>query len=407
MMLAILLGLSAFFSSSETALVSLSRLRVRHLVEKGGRLAKILKKLKEDPQRMLNTILIGNNLVNIAAAAMATSIALDIFESHAVGIATGVMTFLILIFGEITPKSLATQFSEPYAKFVALPIWYLSIIFYPFIKVFDWFFAFLMKIFGGKVKEPTVSEDYLKSIVTISEEEGSIKEIEKEMINKIFEFDDINASEIMTPRTDMFLLSSALKLGDALKIILKKPHSRIPVYEKTKDNIVGIVYLRDIVKHYVKNKKANLTLSKIMKKPFFVPETKKIDSLLKQFQKKKEHMAIVVDEHGIITGLVTIEDILEEIVGEIMDETDKRDPDIQKIRAKEWMVKGKADIDDVNEKLKMGIKDDEGYDTLGGFILSKIGKIPREHEKIEHGRFTMVVEEVEGHRILRVKVVKK
>ncbi|MBL7054564.1 HlyC/CorC family transporter [Candidatus Woesearchaeota archaeon] len=404
--LIVLLALSAFFSGSETALVSLSRLKVRHWAEKGGGTAKILKKLKDDPQRMLTTILIGNNLVNVAAAAIATSVALQVFESNAIGISTGVMTFLILVFGEITPKSLATQFNEPYAKFVALPIWYLSIILYPLIKMFGWFFKILIKMFGGTVKKPTVTEEYLKSIVTVGEEEGSINEMEKDMINKIFEFDDINVSEIMTPKTDMFMVSSKLRIKDVIIPILKNQFSRIPVYEKSKDNMVGIIYLRDVMKHMT-SKKRSLSLDKMMKKPYFVPETKKIDSLLKQFQKRKEHMAIVVDEHGTITGLVTIEDILEEIVGEIMDESDKRDPNIRKIKAKEWMVKGKADIDEVNEKININIAEDENYDTLGGFILSKTGKIPQEHEKIEHGKFNLIVEEVGGNRIIRVKVVKQ
>ena len=404
--LVFLLLLSAFFSGSETALVSLSRLRVRHLAEKGGRVAKTLKKLKDDPQRMLTSILICNNLVNVAAAAIATSVAIGIFESHAIGIATGLMTLLILVFGEITPKSLATQFNEPYAKFVAFPIWYLSIVLYPFIKIFDWFFKSLVKLFGGTIKKPTVTEDYLKSIVTMGEEEGSIKEIEKDMIHKIFEFDDINAGEIMTPKTDMVLINSKLKIRDALKIILKKTYSRIPVYEKTRDNIRGMVYLKDIIK-YTGTGKMNLPISKIMKKPYFVPETKKIDSLLKQFQKRKEHIAIVVDEHGIITGLVTIEDILEEIVGEIIDETEKRDPNIKRLKPGEWMIKGKTDIEEINEKTGMDIKEDEEYDTLGGFILNITGKIPREHEKVIYGKFTMVIEEVEEHRIIRVKIVKR
>ena len=404
--LVVLLVLSGFFSGAETALVSLSRLRVIHMAEKGGRINKILKKLKDDPHRMLTTILIGNNIVNIAAAAMATSIAMGIFKSHAVSIATGIMTLLILVFGEITPKSLATQFNEAYAKFVAFPVWYLSVILYPLIKIFDLFLGFLMKLFGGKAKEEIVTEEYLKSIVSASEEEGSIKEIEKDMINKIFEFDDIDAGEVMTPRTDMFMINSKLKIKNVLKSILKKPYSRIPVYEKTRDNITGVVFLKDIMKH-VAEKKKDIVISKIMSKPYFVPESKKIDSLLRQFQKRKEHMAIIVDEHGIITGLVTIEDILEEIVGEIMDETDKRDPNIRKIKKNEWMVKGKTDIDEVNEKIKMNIKEDGGYDTLGGFILSKTGKIPNKQDKIEHGNITMVVEEVEEHRIIRVKVVKK
>ncbi len=404
--LAVLLGLSAFFSGSETALVSLSRLRVRHMAEKGGKVARILLKLKDDPQRMLTTILIGNNLVNIASAAIATSIAIGLFGNNGIGIATGIMTLLILIFGEVTPKSFATQFNEAYSKFSAIPIWYLSIILLPFISIFNWFYKVLIKIFGGEPKKSTLSEDYLKSIVNISEEEGAIKEIEKEMVNKIFEFDDINASEIMTPRTDMFMLDSDMKISKAIKEVLKKPHTRIPVYEDTPDNIVGIIYIRDVMQA-MKDKKTEQKLKKIMKKPLFVPETKKIDTLLRQFQKKKEHMAIIVDEHGIITGIVTMEDILEEIVGEIMDETDKRDSNIRKISSKEWIVKGKADIEEVNEKIKINIPDKEEYDTLGGFILTKTGKIPAKNEKIQQGKFILIIEDVEEHRIIRVRIVKR
>lgn len=405
--LVVMLGLSAFFSGAETALVSISNHRVRHMAQKGGRISKLLLRLKEDPQRMLTTILIGNNLVNIGAAAFATSIAIGIFGDTGVGIATGVMTLLILIFGEITPKSLATQFNEGYSKLAALPIWYLSVILYPFIKIFDWFFRIVLKIFGGKPEKQSLSEDYLKSMVSISEEEGEIKEMEKEMVNKIFEFDDINADEIMTPKTDMFLLDSKIKVKKALKEALLKPHSRIPVYEDNSENIVGIVHLRDLIEASSK-KKNDTTVEKIMKKPYFVPETKKIDSLLKQFQKKKEHMAIIVDEHGIITGLVTLEDILEEIVGEIMDETDKRDPNIQDGKKKnQWIVKGKTDIDEANDALGLNIPDSEEYDTVGGFILTKVGRIPKKGEKIKHKKFTIIIEEIEEHRIIKVKVIGK
>lgn len=404
--LVFLLGFSAFFSGAETALVSISKLRAKHLAEKrGGRINKTLKNLKDSPQRMLTTILIGNNIVNIAAASLATSITMQFFENYAIGIATGVMTLLILVFGEITPKTLAMHYSEGYAKVVSLPIWYLSIILYPFILLFDGFYKILTRKIKPRKNHQTVSEDYLKGIVTASQEEGSIKPMEKEMVHKIFEFDDTNASEVMTPKTDMFLLDSEMKVKEALDIALKNPYSRIPIYKEAIDKINGIVFLRDIIKEV--QAKKDSTLEKISHKPYFVPEIKKIDSLLRQFQKKKEHMAIVVDEHGMITGLVTMEDILEEIVGEIMDETDKRDPMIKKIKNKQWLVKGKADIDEINNKLKINIEESEEYDTLGGFILSKTGKIPAKGEKVQHHKINMIIEDVDNHRIIRVKVIKK
>lgn len=407
--LLILLGLSAFFSGAETALISISKLRAKHLAEKHpSKINNALRKLKENPSRMLTTILIGNNVVNIGAASFATTVAMQFFGSYAVGVATGVMTFLVLVFGEITPKSLAMHYNEQYAKIVAIPVWYLSVILYPAIKIFDAFYNTFTKNLRNKSRSPTVSEEYLKGIVTASQEEGSIKEIEKEMVHNIFEFDDINASEIMTPKTDMFLLKSNLKLNDAIDIMLKNPFSRVPIYKDAVDNIIGIVSLRDVIDNVKKKKKGNITLEKIMRKPYFVPEQKKIDMLLRQFQKKKKHMAIIVDEHGIITGLVTMEDVLEQIVGEIMDETDRRDPNIRKLKRKEWMVKGKTDIEEVNEKIKINLPDEEDYDTLGGYILNKSGHIPKRGEKILYNKkWTLIIEEVSDHRIIRVKIVKK
>lgn len=403
--LAFLIALSAFFSASETSLMSLSRLRVRHIYEKGGRIAAAIKKLKDNPQRMLTTILIGNNLVNVAAAAIATSSAIDMFGSNGIGIATGVITLLILVFGEVTPKSFAAQYNEQFSKFCAVPIWYLSNLLYPVIKLFDYFNSGIAKLSGSVPQKPKLTQDFLKSIVDISEEEGAINRIEKEMVNRIFEFDEISVSEVMTPKTDMFMLDSNMKIKKALPEILGNPHARIPLYDGSRENIKGIVHIRDLMAS-MKNKAIDRQLRKIMRKPLFVPETKKIDSLLRYFQKRKEHMAIVVDEHGSITGLVTMEDILEEIVGEIMDETDKRDPNITKISNHEWLVKGKTDVEDVNIKLNMGIPEEEDYDTFGGFILAKAGKIPSEGERIGHGKFNMVVEGLYGHRITLVRVVK-
>jgi len=403
--LIILLVLSGFFSGSEVALISLSRFKVRQFFEKNKKGAVALKKLKDDPQRMLATILIGNNLVNVAASAMATSIAIGFSQNYGVGIATGIMTFLILVFGEITPKSIAQQHNEGIALFVAKPIWLLSVALDPILRIFDLYLKNFTKMFGSKKKTPLYSEEEFKSMLRYGQEEGTIKEREKDMIHNVFEFDNINTSEIMTPKTDMIIISKKNSIKQLVDFYLKKPLSRIPVFDKTREKIVGIVYTKDALK-YLKSKKADVSIEKIMRKAYFVPSSKKIDNLLRQFQKRKEHMAIVVNEHGSIIGLVTLEDVVEEIVGEIMDETDKVDPNIKRTSSKAWLVKGKADIEEVNEKLKMGI-DDEGFDTLSGFIMHYTGKIPKEDDEIIYEKFTLTIEELEGNRISKVKIVRK
>jgi len=403
--LIILLLLSGFFSGSEVALISLTKLRARRMLEKKKWGAVFVNKLKEDPQRMLATILIGNNLANVAASAIATSIMIGIFKSYAVGIAIGIMTLLILIFGEITPKSIAARNNELISRLVAAPIWYLGIVLAPVLNVLDKFLNRFIKLIGIKTQEKVITEEDIMSIVRTAEEEGSIKEIEKRMIKRIFEFDDITVEEVETPRRDMVMVESKLKIKDTMKVFLKKKHTRMPVYKKNKDNIVGIVHIKDLIKH-AQGKNKNQSVSKIMYKPYFVPEVKKISDLLRQFQKRKEHMAIVVDEHGSITGLVTMEDTLEEIVGEIMDETDMIDPNIKEIGKSTWLIKGKTDIDEINEKLDMKLKG-KGYDTFSGFLLKQTGKIPKEGDEISYNKFKFKIEEIEDHRISKVKVEKK
>ncbi|MAE42705.1 hypothetical protein CMO93_02955 [Candidatus Woesearchaeota archaeon] len=402
--LVILLVLSGFFSGAEVALISLSKHKCRHLVEKKKFGSTYVKKLKDNPQRMLATILIGNNVVNVAASAIATSLAMGIFQSYAIGIATGIMTFLILIFGEITPKSIAQQHNEFTSQLVAAPIWYLSIILAPVVNVLNTFLNALIALFGLKAKQSITSEEEIKTMIATAEEEGSIKEIEKKMIHSIFEFDDINAEEIATPKADMVAIELNSKIKDAIKLVLKKNHSRIPVYERSRDHIKGVVYAKDLME-YMNKKKENVSVTKIMKEPYFIPETKKVSNLLKHFQKRKGHMAIVVNEHGSVTGLVTLEDVLEEIVGEIMDETDKIDPSISKIGKNTWSVRGKTEIEEVNKKLKMKLKGKD-YDTLSGFILKHTGKIPKENEEIIYDKFKFRIEELSGNRISQVRVEK-
>ena len=398
--LLVLLVLSGFFSSAETALFSISKTKAIHLAKKKGKTYQLIKRMKDDPHRLLTTILIGNNIVNVAAAAMATVVVMNIFPNHAVGIATGIMTFLILVFGEVLPKSIATRNNVLIATIIIYPIYWLSILFYPAVISLN----FIPKLTGKIKKTPTVTEEELMTFVEVVEEEGEIKEEEKELIHKIFEFDDTNASEIMTPRADMFVIKSGEKLH--LDEIIKSGYTRIPVIEGSIDKVVGIINIKDMFLHQLTSG-GEIDVRKIMTKPYFVPENKKLDKLLHQFKKRKYHIAIVVDEHGGVSGLITLEDAIEEIVGEIRDESDREEPFIVSLSGKEWSVLGKTDIDEVNEVVGMNIPDSKEYDTFSGYVLNTIGRLPDEKEKITIGSYLITVEEKDGNRIkeYNVKVI--
>ena len=399
--LIILLILSGFFSSSETALFSISRTKARHLAKLPGKANALIKQMKDDPHRLLSTILIGNNVVNVAASAIAAQLAIDLFRgyaigsasSYAIGAVTIVMTFLILVFGEVIPKSTATRNSVLIARMVIFPIYWCSILFRPIV----WFLDFIPKITGKIKQTPSVTEEELMTFVEVVEEEGEIKEQEKELIHNIFEFDDTNASEIMTPRADMFVIEADEPLD--LKAIADSGFTRIPVTEESIDNVVGILNVKDLLSSQARGETVT-DVRKVMRPPYFVPEHKKLDSLLGQFKKRKTHMAIVVDEHGGVSGLITMEDALEELVGEIRDETDKEESLIVRLKNKDWVVKGKTDIDEVNETIGMNIPDSADYDTFSGYVLEKIGRIPSENEKITLGGFDIVVKSKDGNRII-------
>ncbi len=390
--LVVLIFLSGFFSSAETALFSISQARARHLAKGKGRAYRLIKKMKEDPHTLLSTILIGNNLVNVGAAAMATALAMKIFPNNAVGIATGIMTFLILIFGEIFPKSIATRNNVLIARIVIYPLYWLSILFWPVII----FLYFIPRVTGKIKKRPGVTEEELMTLVEVIEEEGEIKEEEKELIENIFEFDDTSASEIMTPRADMFVIDIDEQLN--LEEIVQSGFTRIPVIEGDIDHVIGILHVKDLFMQYLAAKES-LDPRKILRQPYFVPENKKLDSLMQAFRKGRQHLAIVIDEHGGVSGLITLEDALEEIVGEITDETDRIEPRIIRVKGDEWIVPGKSDIEDVNEKIAMDIPESKDYDTFSGYVLNKIERIPREKEEFSIGKFMVTVKQMDGNRI--------
>ena len=398
-LLLVLLFFSGFFSSAETALFSISRTRAIHLAKEKGRTYQLIRQMKDDSHKLLSTILIGNNIVNVGAAALATSIAIQMVSSNAVGVATGIMTCLILVFGEVFPKSIATRNNLLVARIVIFPIYWMSIVFYPILL----FLNFIPRLTGKIKKTPSLTEDELMTFVEVVEEEGEIKEEEKEFIHNIFEFDDTNASEIMTPRGDMFAIN--IDETPDLGKIAKSGFTRIPVYLDTIDNIVGIINIKDIFIHQ-STRTDEPDIRKLMSRPYFIPENKKLDQLLHQFKKRKHHIAVVVDEHGGVAGLITMEDVLEEIVGEISDESDKVESYITRIRENEWAVLGKSEIDEVNETIPMNIPESMAYDTFSGYILDQIGRIPIEKEKISVDDFSVTVKAMDGNRILEY-IVKK
>ena len=392
-----LVVLSGFFSSAETALFSISKTKAIHLAKEGGGPCHLILRMKTDPHTLLTTILIGNNLVNVAAAALATSVAMRSFPGFAIGIATGGMTFLILVFGEVFPKSIATRNNILIAKAAIYPIFWLSLLFFPVIKFLN-FIPWLT----GRIKKPqAVTEEELMTFVEVVEKEGEIKEEERELIHNIFEFDDTNTSEIMTPRADMFVIDIAEELD--IEKIVDSGFSRFPVIQGDIDHVVGILNIKDLFKHIAAGDKET-DIAQIMKKPYVVPENKKLDKLLHQFKKTKTHIAIVVDEHGGVSGLITLEDALEELVGEIEDETDKDEPCIVSLKPKTWIVLGKTDIDDVNAEIGMEIPDSATYDTFSGYILDTIGRIPAENEEISLRNYLITVKKKDGNRIVRYAV---
>ncbi|MGE0792743.1 MAG: hemolysin family protein [Candidatus Woesearchaeota archaeon] len=400
-LLILLVALSGFFSCSETAMFSLSELKIHHLVEQKKRGAKILQKLKQDSHKLLITILIGNNLVNIAAASIATSIALDIFGSVGIGIATGIMTLTILIVGEIIPKAFASIHAESISLTFAVFIDLLKKLIYPLVWFFD---KVVVKLIPkGDPFSIELTEEEVIDIVDLSGRQGSIKLQEKEMIKNIFHLDDTPISEVMTPRPDVLAFEDHLSVKDVINEIKEQGYSRMPIYNEDLDHITGILYTKDLL-GVDENKK----IKSLAKSPLFVPETKLADQLLKEFKQRKMHLAVVVNEHGTMLGIVTIEDLLEEIVGEIYDETDTAEditPDIKKINQTDFVIKGKADLSDVEEVL--GIELDDGNNSsFSGFIMKHLSHIPKEDEHFKLHGYKFVVKEIGHHRVEKVFVIK-
>lgn len=392
--LIILVLLSGVFSSTEIAMFSLTNLKIRHLIERNVRHSKLLLKLKESSHKLLITILIGNNVVNIASAAMATAIALKVFGNAGVAIATGVMTLLILIFGEIIPKAFATKHAQSISLTMAPAINVMMKICYPLVIALNFLTTLILPKDDDII--PLVTEEEVRDIVKLSEEEGSIKEQEEQMIQNIFKLDDTCAEDIMTARLDVFAFEQDLKVKDIIEDTKKSGYSRIPVYKKQLDEVIGVLYAKDLL-----DANPEITLKQIVRPAFFVPETKRIDLLLREFKQKKIHIAMVVSEHGVVTGIVTIEDLIEEIIGEIYDETDKPENiinPIKKINKDTFSIKGKVHISDVEDKLSIEFGDEDNS-TISGYITSKLNRIPEVGDSVIDGDYEFIVKKVDHKRV--------
>lgn len=389
---------------SETALMAISKIRTRHLVEEGVRGAKILQKLVEDPNKLLGAVLIGNNIVNIASSAIATTIATGLFGAGSgVAIATGVMTVLVLIFGEITPKSLAKQNSEKISLKVAKPISIVVVILKPFIAVFTGISSVFIKLFGGdpKASEPFITQEELKTMVGVSEEEGVLEDVEKEMIFNVFDFVDAQVKDVMIQRVDIVAINKDSSYKEILEIIRKEQFSRIPIYDDTIDNIVGVLNVKDLIVQEKNNLQFNVL--DYAREPFYTFEFKKIKEVLNEMKKTRNHMAIVLDEYGGTVGIITIEDLIEEIVGDIEDEYDEHNEIIKVVKEDEYIVDGSAKLDDISDLIGVNMESEE-LDSVGGLIIEELGRIPEEHEEVIIDHIKFVVEEVEKNRIKKVRI---
>lgn len=396
---------SAFFSASETALTSLSRIRLRNMVEQNVKNADVIAKLVEDPNRLLSSILVGNNLVNNGASALATALAIQIFRGDigGAGIATVVITVVILIFGEITPKTVAAQKAEQIALLVCRAVSLVITVFKPIVAVLNVVTGALTRLFGcvpGE-KVPLITAAELKTIVNVSHEEGVLESEERTMINNVFDFGDSKAKDVMTPRTDIVAVPLDVTYGEYVRLVKEEGFSRTPVYGEDLDDIVGILYVKDIF--FLDEE--SFSAEKFMRDPFFTYESKPLDELLAEMKNSRLAVAIVLDEYGGTSGMITTEDIVEEIVGEIEDEYDDEEEEIEVIKENEFVVDGSTRLEDFNEMVGTALESTE-VDTIAGYILQLLGNFPKTGQEIETDGLRLVVEEMEKNRIEKVHVYK-
>lgn len=403
LILIVLLALSAFFSSSETALTTVNRIRIRTLIEEGNKKAITLGRVIENSGKMLSAILIGNNIVNISASSIATILATKLLGDAGAGIATGVLTLLVLIFGEITPKTLATIHAEKIALHVAGIIYSLMTVLTPIIFIVNKLSMGLLILLrvNPNARENTMTESELRTIVDVSHEEGIIESEERRIINNVFDFGDARAKDVMIPRIDMTFASIDYTYEELLEIFREYRFTRIPVYEESTDNVIGIINMKDLLLY---QQDTSFRIQDYLREPYYTYEYKKLSELMVEMRKASVNIVIVLDEYGATAGLITLEDLLEEIVGDIKDEYDEdEEEDFTMLTENEYLVDGQIKLDDINELLNSHIHS-EDYDSLGGHIMEVLDRLPQVGDSITEDNFTFVVETLDKNRIDKIHI---
>lgn len=415
----ILVMVNAFFASAEMAIVSLNKNKIKLLAEEGNKKASLLLKLMDEPTKFLSTIQVGITLAGFfSSASAATGISNDMsifLDKYSIPysaqisliVVTIILSYITLVFGELFPKRLALQKSEAIAMFSIKPVLFISKIAVPFVKLLSASTNILVRLTGidGEGLEEKVSKEEIRSMMEVGQEHGVINETEKEMIDSIFEFDDKLADEVMTPRTEVYLINIDTPVSEFLDELLEEKYSRIPVYEGDLDNIIGILYMKDFFIAARTHGFENVDIRSILHSPYFVPERKNIDELFKELQSSKQHMAVLIDEYGGFSGIVTIEDLIEEVMGDIHDEYDDDEPDIKKIDNNTFIVNGLSALDELNNSLHLNLAS-EDCDTISGYLVDLIGRIPNdgEEEVIEQDNIVFKIEEMKEKRINKVKI---
>ena len=404
-LLVILIGLSGFFSGLEVALVGIRMAKVEQMVKDKVKGSTSLLKLKKNPSRMMASVNLGNNLVNVASTAIATDIALKIFENDGLAIVIGIMTFLILVFGEITPKTYCNANAPKIAARYSRVLLAFSYAFYPIVRMLEAITKGIISLTGSSDNPPGLTEDEIKGVIDQGLKDKAIEKQESELVHGALNFDDIVIRSVMTPRTKMFTLNSKKMLFEALPEINNSGFSRIPVYSENSDNIIGIVHVRDVLKSLEHDEKV-ISLDSIMREPIFVSQEKMVSDLLKEMQGRQTHMAIVVDEFGGVEGCVTLEDLLEEIVGEIHDEKDTVQEIFQSEGNDAILTDGDIEIDKINEIFKTSIPEGDDYSRLNGLLHEKLRDIPKEGDKIEIDSLRIIIEKVSKNKPDKIRIEK-
>lgn len=402
--LAVLIGLSGFFSGLEVALVGTRHSKVNQLRKQKVKGSEALYKLKHNPGWMMSSVNLGNNLVNVGSSAFATSVAIRIFGNDGLAIAVGIMTFLILIFGEITPKTYCNANATKIALRFAPVLLAFSYAFWPVVKLFEIITKTMVRITGSSYHAPPITEEEIKGIIEQGLADDALEKDESDLVHSALEFDDTVIRTVMTPRTKMTTLPAKMLLFDALPLINQNAHSRIPIYGETNDDIIGFIHVRDVLKEVELDNKMK-TLEQIAREPVFVSQEKMVSSLLKEMKGRKTHMAIVIDEHGGVEGLVTLEDLIEEIIGDIEDETDvSPGADHQSIDKDTIITRGDIEIERVNEIFKSDLPEGDDYSTLNGLLHERLQDIPQEGDKLELENLRIIVEKVSKNIPVKIRI---